>query len=74
MRGSKWDATKRNDRLIEFAQIYVTIPFTDEYHPATDPVANVRFPKVFARSTLEKSGKKYHVISDQTRRDFEQRP
>jgi hypothetical protein len=52
-------------------------PFTDEYHqdhPATDPVANVRFPKVFARSTLEKSGKKYHVISDQTRRDFEQRP
>jgi YHS domain-containing protein len=37
-------------------------------------VANVRFPKVFAQSTLEKSGKKYYFISDQTRRDFEQRP
>jgi YHS domain-containing protein len=66
-----------DDRLIEFAQTYVTIHFTDEYHQdhmATDPVANVRFPKVFAQSTLEKSGKKYYFISDQTRRDFEQRP
>ena len=38
-----------DDRLIEFAQTYVTIHFTDQYHHdhmASDPVANVRFPKV----------------------------
>jgi YHS domain-containing protein len=38
-----------------------------------DPVASVRFPKVFAQSTLEKGGKTYYFISDQTRREFEQR-
>jgi len=65
-----------DDRLIEFAQTYVTIHFTDEYqkdHTVVDPVANVRFPKVFAQSTLEKAGKTYYFISDQTRREFEQR-
>jgi len=65
-----------DDRLIEFAQTYVTIHFTDEYHQdhmVTDPVANVRFPKVFAQSTLDQGGKKYYFISEQTRRDFEKR-
>ena len=65
-----------DDRLIEFAQTYVTIHFTDQYnkdHMVTDPVANVRFPKVFAQSTLEKSGKTYYFISDQTRSEFEAR-
>jgi YHS domain-containing protein len=63
-----------DDRLIEFAQTYVTIHFTDQYqkdHMVTDPVANVRFPKVFAQSSLEKGGKTYYFISDQTRREFE---
>jgi YHS domain-containing protein len=66
-----------DDRLIEFAQTYATIHFTDQYHKdhmVTDPVANVRFPKVFAQSTLEKGGKTYFFISDQTRREFDQRP
>jgi YHS domain-containing protein len=65
-----------DDRLIEFAQTYVTIQFTDEYqkdHMAVDPVANVRFPKVFAQSTLEKAGKTYYFISEQTRSEFEHR-
>jgi YHS domain-containing protein len=65
-----------DDRLIEFAQTYLTIQFMDQYqkdHMVTDPVANVRFPKVFAQSTLEKQGKTYYFISDQTRREFEER-
>jgi YHS domain-containing protein len=65
-----------DDRLIEFAQTYATMQFTDEYqkdHTVIDPVANVRFPKVFAQSTLEKGGKTYYFISDQTRREFAQR-
>ena len=65
-----------DDRLVEFAQTYVTIHFTDQYHQdhmVTDPVANVRFPKIFAQSTLEKGGKTYYFVSEQTRREFEQR-
>jgi YHS domain-containing protein len=65
-----------DDRLIEFAQTYVTIHFTDQYHQdhmVTDPVANLRFPKVFAQSKLEQGGKTLYFISDQTRRDFEKR-
>jgi YHS domain-containing protein len=63
-----------DDRLIEFAQTYVTVHFTDQYHKdhmVTDPVAKVNFPKAFAQSTLEKGGKTYYFISDQTRREFE---
>jgi len=65
-----------DDRLVEFAQTYVTVHFTDQYqqsHMVTDPVANVRFPKPFAHSTLEKGGKTYYFMSEHTRREFEQR-
>jgi YHS domain-containing protein len=66
-----------DDRLIEFTQTYVTVHFTDQYqkdHVVTDPVANVNFPKIFAQSTLEKGGKTYYFISEQTRGEFEKRP
>lgn len=65
-----------DDRLIEFAQTYATIHLTDQYnvdHMVLDPVANVRFPKVYAHSSLEQGGKTYYFISDQTRREFGQR-
>ncbi len=65
-----------DDRLVEFAQTYVTIHFTDQYqqdHMVVDPAANVRFPKTYAHSSLEKAGKTYYFISEQTRREFENR-
>jgi YHS domain-containing protein len=65
-----------DDRLVEFAQTYVTIHFTDQYHQdhmVLDPVADVRFPKAYAQSSLEKDGKTYYFISEQTRREFDQR-
>ena len=65
-----------DDRLVEFAQTYVTIHLTDQYnvdHMALDPVAKVRFPKVYAHSSLEKGGKTYYFISEQTRSEFEKR-
>jgi YHS domain-containing protein len=65
-----------DDRLIEFAETYVTIHFNDQYHQdhmVTDPVANVRFPKSYVHSSLEKEGKTYYFISEQTRREFERR-
>jgi YHS domain-containing protein len=65
-----------DDRLVEFAETYVTIHFTDQYHQdhmVLDPVADVRFPKAYAQSSLERDGKTYHFISEETRREFEQR-
>ena len=65
-----------DDRLVEFAETYVTIHFTDQYHQdhmVVDPVADVRFPKAYAQSSLEKEGKTYYFISEQTHREFEQR-
>jgi YHS domain-containing protein len=65
-----------DERLLEFAETYVTIHFNDQYHKdhmVVDPVANVRFPKAFAQSTLEKGGKTHYFISEQTRREFERR-
>ncbi len=64
-----------DDRLVEFAQTYVTIHFTDQYHKdhmVIDPVAKVRFPKAFAHSALERAGKQHYFISEQTRREFEE--
>jgi len=65
-----------DDRLIEFAETYVTIHFADQYHQdhmVVDPVADVRFPQAYAHSSLEKEGKTYFFISEQTHREFEQR-
>ncbi|HEX4071003.1 MAG TPA: hypothetical protein VHX68_07535 [Planctomycetaceae bacterium] len=65
-----------DDRLVEFAETYVTIHFTDQYHQdhmVVDPVADVRFPKAYAQSALEKDGKTYYFISEQTRSEFAQR-
>jgi YHS domain-containing protein len=65
-----------DDRLVEFAETYVTIHFTDQYHQdhmVVDPVADVRFPKAYAQSSLAKEGKTYYFISEQTHREFEQR-
>src|SRR5262249_17189716 len=66
-----------DDRLVEFAETYVTILFTDQYHKdhmVTHPLPNVSFPKVFGQSALERGGKTYYFVSDQTRREFAARP
>jgi YHS domain-containing protein len=65
-----------DDRLVEFAQTYVTIHFMDQYHQdhmVVDPVADVRFPKAYAHASLDKEGKTYYFISEETRREFEER-
>jgi YHS domain-containing protein len=65
-----------DDRLVEFAETYVTIHFMDQYHQdhmVVDPVADLRFPQAYAQSSLEKDGKTYYFISEQTRREFAQR-
>ena len=63
-----------DDRLVDFAKLFLSIQFVQSYqqdHMVSDPVANIRFPKSFARSSLEKDGKTYYFVSDLTRKEFE---
>lgn len=65
-----------DDRLVEFARAYLQIPLTEPYqreHMVTDPIANVRFPKSFARMSLQHQGRTYYFISDETCWEFEKR-
>ncbi len=42
-------------------------------HAVTDPIANITFPVFAAASTLDKVGKTYYFISENSRREFEER-
>jgi YHS domain-containing protein len=39
-----------------------------------DPVARVRFPKYLASSTLQRDGRAYYFVDEETRREFEKQP
>ena len=39
-----------------------------------DPVARIRFPKYLASSTLERDGRTYYFVDEETRREFEKQP
>jgi YHS domain-containing protein len=63
-----------DDRLVDFAKLFLSIQFVQSYqqdHMVSDPIANIRFPKTFAKSSLERDGKTFYFISDVTRAEFE---
>ena len=65
-----------DDRLVDFIRTFIQIQFTEQYqrdHMVTDPIANVRFPKSFAKMTLQHRGQTYYFISDETCWEFERR-
>jgi len=39
-----------------------------------DPVAKIPFPKYLAASTLERAGRTYYFVDEDTRREFEKQP
>jgi YHS domain-containing protein len=39
-----------------------------------DPIARIRFPQYLASSTLERDGRTYYFVDEETRREFEKRP
>ena len=39
-----------------------------------DPVARIRFPKYLASSTLQRDGRTYYFVDEETRREFEKQP
>lgn len=62
-----------DDRLVAFAQTYLSMQFTASYQSnylVNDPVAGISFPEGFAKETLEFEGQKYFFISEQTKRAF----
>jgi YHS domain-containing protein len=63
-----------DDRVVDFVQTYLALAQDEIYlkeQMVEDPVAQVRFPKMAAATTLEWQGQKYYFIGEETRREFE---
>jgi YHS domain-containing protein len=67
-----------DDRIVAFVQAYVNLVRQDtelidhlEDTFAEDPVAKIHFPKYLASSTLERDGRTYYFVDEDTRREFE---
>lgn len=67
---AKW----MDDRIVAFVRTYLSLHENEYYlkdHMVEDPVAHVRFPTYAAGATLERGGKTYYFIGEETRREFE---
>ncbi len=63
-----------DDRMVDFVRTYLSLHENEHYlkaHMVEDPVAHVRFPKYAAATTLERGGKTYYFIANDTREEFE---
>ena len=70
-----------DERVIAFVQAYMALVRQDaalkdhlKEQFVEDPVTKIRFPKYLASSTLERGGKTYFFVDEDTRREFEQEP
>jgi YHS domain-containing protein len=70
-----------DDRIVAFVKAYIAlvrqdaglrVQLKDEF--VEDPVTRIRFPKEVASSTLERGGRTYYFVDEDTRREFEKRP
>jgi YHS domain-containing protein len=70
-----------DDRIVAFFKAYIAVvrqdaalreQLKDQF--VEDPVARVRFPKYLASSTLERDGRTYYFVDEETRREFEKQP
>jgi YHS domain-containing protein len=64
-----------DERILGFVKTYLEMQSNEYYlkdQMVEDPVAHVRFPKLAAEATREKSGKTYYFISDETAAAFGQ--
>jgi len=80
--GVQDDAVVRwfDDRVVAFVKAYIAVvrqdaalqeQLKDQF--VEDPVARVRIPKYLAASTLERDGRTYYFVDEETRREFENR-
>jgi YHS domain-containing protein len=70
-----------DERLVTFVKTYLAVVrqarrLTEELKDqfVEDPVAKVRFPKYLAASTLERDGRTYYFVDEDTRQAFERQP
>ncbi|HYT95651.1 MAG TPA: hypothetical protein VEL76_43430 [Gemmataceae bacterium] len=70
-----------DERIVAFVKAYIGLVRQDaelkehlKDQLVEDPVAKIRFPKYLASSTLERNGKTYYFVDEDTRREFEQQP
>jgi YHS domain-containing protein len=70
-----------DERIVAFVKAYLAIVRQDaalkehlKDQLVEDPVAKVRFPKYLAASTLERNGRTYYFVDEDTRREFEKQP
>jgi YHS domain-containing protein len=68
-------------RVVAFVKVYLALMRQDadlKEHLkdllVEDPVAKIRFPKYLASSTLERDGRTYYFVDEDTRREFEKEP
>jgi YHS domain-containing protein len=67
-----------DERIIAFVKAYLALVRQDaalrehlKDQLVEDPVAKIRFPKYLATSTLERGGRTYYFVDEDTRREFE---
>jgi YHS domain-containing protein len=67
-----------DDRIVAFIKAYMAILGQDAAQKehlkdqlVEDPVAKIRFPKYLASSTLEREGRTYYFVNEDTRREFD---
>jgi YHS domain-containing protein len=70
-----------DDRIVAFVKAYIALVRQDatlqeqlKDQLVEDPVAKIRFPKYLASSTLERNGRTYYFVDEDTRREFEKQP
>ena len=64
------------DRIVSFVRTYLAVHENNHYlkgHLVQDPVAGVSFPKYAAGATLQRGGKTYYFIGEETCREFERK-
>ena len=62
-----------DDRIVDFVKTYLSLHQNEYYlkdHMVDDPIAGVRFPKFAAAAKLERDGKTYYFIGEETHREF----
>jgi YHS domain-containing protein len=70
-----------DDRLVAFVKTYLALLRQDadlrerlKDQLVEDPVTKIHFPKYLAASTLERDGRTYYFVDEDTRREFEKAP
>jgi len=65
-----------DDRIVAFIKTFLAIHQNQYYQKdslVTDPVAGTEMPRYAAKCTLESGGKTYYFVSEETRREFQEK-